>query len=161
MEVELINTAVSPPITVWCHTAAPGPSRCIPDHREDHANGVWTVCLSFRGEVRRICLRPANEIRSFAPCQTFRALVDGCSDTDVVPKPPWRRRKQLYLERLARESQAVRFVSACDKLHNIRAIIRDYRTHGDSSGRWVSRAETGQGREPCPAWSASAAVVTT
>ncbi len=62
---------------------------------------------------------------------TVATIVDGCSDTDVVPKPPWRRRKQLYLERLARESPAVRFVSACDKLHNLRAIIRDYRTHGD------------------------------
>ena len=62
---------------------------------------------------------------------TVAALVDGCSDTDVVPKPPWQRRKEAYLERLTRESPAVRFVSACDKLHNVRAIIRDYRTHGD------------------------------
>ena len=58
-------------------------------------------------------------------------MVDGCSDADVVPKPPWQRRKEAYLERLTRESPAVRFVSACDKLHNVRAIIRDYRTHGD------------------------------
>ena len=62
---------------------------------------------------------------------TVAAMVDGCSDTDVVPKPPWQRRKETYLERLTRESPAVRFVSACDKLHNVRAIIRDYRTHGD------------------------------
>ena len=58
-------------------------------------------------------------------------MVDGCSDADVVPKPPWQRRKEAYLERLTRESPAVRFVSACDKLHNVRAIIRDYRTDGD------------------------------
>ena len=62
---------------------------------------------------------------------TVAAIVDGCSDADVVPKPPWQRRKEAYLERLTRESPAVRFVSACDKLHNVRAIIRDYRTHGD------------------------------
>ena len=62
---------------------------------------------------------------------TVAAMVDGCSDADVVPKPPWQRRKEAYLERLTRESPAVRFVSACDKLHNVRAIIRDYRTHGD------------------------------
>ena len=59
-------------------------------------------------------------------------IVDGCSDTDVVPKPPWRRRKEVYLDHLKTASDDVRFVSACDKLHNLRAIIRDYRTHGDT-----------------------------
>ena len=62
---------------------------------------------------------------------TVATIVDGCSDTDVEPKPPWRQRKEAYLERLTRECPAVRFVSACDKLHNVRAIIRDYRDHGD------------------------------
>ena len=60
------------------------------------------------------------------------AIVDGCSDTDIVRKPTWRRRKEAYLTRLADESPAVRFVSACDKLHNVRALIRDYRAHGDT-----------------------------
>ena len=58
-------------------------------------------------------------------------VVDGCSDTDVTPKPPWRGRKRAYLARLAAASPAVRFVSACDKLHNVRAVIRDYRALGD------------------------------
>ncbi len=58
-------------------------------------------------------------------------IVDGCSDTDVVPKPPWRRRKEVYLDHLTMASDDVRFVSACDKLHNLRAITRDYRNHGD------------------------------
>jgi len=62
---------------------------------------------------------------------TVATIVDGCSDTDVDPKPEWRDRKEAYLKRLTRESPAVRFVSACDKLHNVRAIIRDYRAHGD------------------------------
>ena len=59
-------------------------------------------------------------------------IVDGCSDTDVVPKPPWLRRKEIYLDHLTSASDDVRFVSACDKLHNLRAIVRDYRTHGDA-----------------------------
>lgn len=63
--------------------------------------------------------------------KTVAAIVDGCSDTDVVPKPPWQSRKEAYLTRLAQTSPAVRFVSACDKLHNVRAIIRDYRAIGD------------------------------
>ena len=31
---------------------------------------------------------------------TVAAIVDGCSDTDVDPKPPWRHRKEAYLKRL-------------------------------------------------------------
>src|SRR5262245_5807386 len=32
------------------------------------------------------------------------AIVDGCSDADVEPKPPWRERKERYLAHLARAS---------------------------------------------------------
>ena len=40
------------------------------------------------------------------------ALVDGCTDTDVVPKPPWRERKERYLEHLATAPPEVRRISA-------------------------------------------------
>lgn len=55
------------------------------------------------------------------------AIVAGCSDSDVEPKPPWRERKEAYIAHLATASSAVRLVSASDKLHNARAILRDYR----------------------------------
>ena len=74
---------------------------------------------------------------------TVAAIVDGCSDTDLDPKPPWRHRKEAYLKRLTRESPAVRLVSACDKLHNVRAIIRDYRTHGDRLWRRFNGGKDG------------------
>jgi (p)ppGpp synthase/HD superfamily hydrolase len=54
-------------------------------------------------------------------------IVDGCSDTDVTPKPPWRERKEAYIAHLRDASPSVRLVSAADKLHNARAILRDYR----------------------------------
>lgn len=57
-------------------------------------------------------------------------IVEACSDTDVVPKPPWRARKQAYLERLAREDHAVLLVSCCDKLHNVRCTLLDLRHEG-------------------------------
>jgi (p)ppGpp synthase/HD superfamily hydrolase len=60
------------------------------------------------------------------------AIVDGCSDTDVEPKPPWRERKESYLAHLRAASPAVRFVSACDKLHNLRSLIADYAELGDA-----------------------------
>jgi (p)ppGpp synthase/HD superfamily hydrolase len=59
-------------------------------------------------------------------------IVEGCSDTAVFPKPPWRERKQAYIAHVALASQSVRLVSAADKLHNARAILADYRARGDS-----------------------------
>ena len=54
-------------------------------------------------------------------------IVRGCSDTDVVPKPPWRERKETYVAHVVGASDSVRFVSAADKLHNARAILTDLR----------------------------------
>lgn len=57
-------------------------------------------------------------------------IVEGCTDTDVVPKPPWKARKECYLAHLKSASPSVKLVAAADKLDNVRAIIADYRTHG-------------------------------
>jgi (p)ppGpp synthase/HD superfamily hydrolase len=57
-------------------------------------------------------------------------IVDQCSDTDVVPKPPWKKRKQDYIDHLGYASEATILVSLSDKLDNARAILRDYRVHG-------------------------------
>jgi (p)ppGpp synthase/HD superfamily hydrolase len=44
---------------------------------------------------------------------------------------PWRDRKEAYLQRLAGEDDPdVLLVSACDKLHNARAIVADLRAVG-------------------------------
>ncbi len=58
-------------------------------------------------------------------------IVDGCTDADVVPKPEWRKRKEEYIAHIHSASASVRLVSAADKLHNARAILRDYRIHGE------------------------------
>jgi GTP pyrophosphokinase len=60
------------------------------------------------------------------------SIVLGCSDTDVVPKPPWRARKEHYIAHVGAASPSVRLVSAADKLHNARAILSDYRDVGDT-----------------------------
>ena len=59
-------------------------------------------------------------------------IVDGCTDSDEVPKPPWRARKEAFLSRLPHASSSVRLVSAADKLHNARTILADYRAMGDA-----------------------------
>jgi GTP pyrophosphokinase len=58
-------------------------------------------------------------------------IVDGCTDTDQHPKPPWRARKEAYLARLAEASPSVRLVAACDKLDNVRAILAAHRVRGE------------------------------
>lgn len=59
------------------------------------------------------------------------AIVDGCTDAEVTPKPPWRARKEAYIGHLAQASASVRLVSASDKLYNARSILLDYRILGE------------------------------
>jgi (p)ppGpp synthase/HD superfamily hydrolase len=58
-------------------------------------------------------------------------IVDGCTDTDEIPKPPWRERKQSYIEHIRGATPEVRRVSLADKLHNARTILRDFRRSGN------------------------------
>ncbi|HEX6213961.1 MAG TPA: HD domain-containing protein [Vicinamibacterales bacterium] len=61
-------------------------------------------------------------------------IVLGCSDSlveDPEDKLPWRERKENYLAHLENASASVCLVSAADKLHNVRSIMRDYREHGE------------------------------
>ena len=63
-------------------------------------------------------------------------IVMACSDAVAVPgqpKQPWRDRKAAYLDQLAAEDDSdVLLVSACDKLHNARAIVADLRAIGSA-----------------------------
>jgi (p)ppGpp synthase/HD superfamily hydrolase len=59
-------------------------------------------------------------------------VVEGCSDCQSFPKPPWEQRKRAYLARLPGESGDVKLVSAADKLHNASALLRDARLMGDA-----------------------------
>ena len=93
--------------------------------------------------------------------------VLGCSDAVGVPgqaKPPWRERKETYLRHLAASRNTdVLLVSACDKLHNARAIVADLRVSGPamwerfsvpdpSEQLWYyqSLADSYTGRVPAP-----------
>jgi GTP pyrophosphokinase len=59
------------------------------------------------------------------------AIVDGCTDADIQPKPPWQARKEAYLAHLPGAPAAVRLVSAADKLHNARSVLADYHQVGE------------------------------
>jgi (p)ppGpp synthase/HD superfamily hydrolase len=62
---------------------------------------------------------------------TVANTVRECSDTVVTPKPPWRERKENYIDHLSEASDSALLVSLADKLHNAHAILRDFRAHGD------------------------------
>jgi (p)ppGpp synthase/HD superfamily hydrolase len=59
------------------------------------------------------------------------AIVDACTDTDITPKPPWRERKETYLEHIRHASPSALLVSASDKLDNARDILVDYKRIGE------------------------------
>ena len=59
-------------------------------------------------------------------------IVDGCTDADTYPKPPWRERKEKYMARLSAADTDTRLVAAADKLNNVRSILSDYRAIGES-----------------------------
>jgi GTP pyrophosphokinase len=60
------------------------------------------------------------------------AIVVGCTDADTHPKPPWRERKQRYIDHLREADASVLLVSAADKLHNARSLVADLRRVGDA-----------------------------
>ena len=60
-------------------------------------------------------------------------IVDGCTDADTIPKPPWQERKQQYIDNLRGASASIRRVSLADKLHNARSILRDLSQQGEST----------------------------
>jgi (p)ppGpp synthase/HD superfamily hydrolase len=59
------------------------------------------------------------------------AIVDECSDTFETPKPPWRERKENYIRHLPGASDDAILVALADRLHNARALLRDFRDVGD------------------------------
>lgn len=63
--------------------------------------------------------------------ETVVNIVNGCTDADTAPKPPWRPRKEAYIAHLQSASPSILLVSAADKLHNTRSILSDYRVVGE------------------------------
>ncbi len=59
-------------------------------------------------------------------------IVEGCTDAETKPKPPWRERKEKYIAHLSEAGRSVWLVAAADKVYNARTILADYRTEGES-----------------------------
>jgi (p)ppGpp synthase/HD superfamily hydrolase len=61
------------------------------------------------------------------------AIIEGCTDSDVIPKRPWRERKEEHLRSLSTASLATLRVMTADKLHNARTIAVELR---QGNGVW-------------------------
>jgi GTP pyrophosphokinase len=109
-----------------------------------HLIGVAALVLQYGGdedEAIAALLHDAVEDQGGLPrleeiCAKFGErvahIVAGCTDSTETPKPPWRERKQRYVEHVRRACPDVLRVSAADKLYNVREILADYRELGDA-----------------------------
>ena len=108
-----------------------------------HLLAVASLAMEYgadEDEAIAALLHDAVEDQGGAPtCEAIRErfgervveIVIACSDTDETPKPPWRKRKEDHLAHLRQADNSILLISACDKLHNIRSIVSDYRILGD------------------------------
>jgi (p)ppGpp synthase/HD superfamily hydrolase len=69
-------------------------------------------------------------------------IVDECTDSYGDPKPPWRRRKEAYIDSLDGASAGALLVSLADKLDNTRGMIRGYRIRG--AEQWSRTGKTAE-----------------
>jgi (p)ppGpp synthase/HD superfamily hydrolase len=63
-------------------------------------------------------------------------IVRECSDAEVAKgekKPPWRGRKQAYIDHLSDASADALLVSLADKVHNVRTLAEDVDCIGDAA----------------------------
>ncbi len=110
----------------------------------EHLMGVCSIVLHYGGgqeEAIAALLHDVVEDQGGKPVleeirrefgERVAHLVEGCTDADTYPKPPWDERKKAYIAHLPAADAGVRLVSAADKLHNSRAILADYREIGDA-----------------------------
>ncbi|HEX7604963.1 MAG TPA: HD domain-containing protein [Polyangiaceae bacterium] len=63
------------------------------------------------------------------------AIVEGCTQDKSLAdgtEASWMLQREAYIKKLPSASSSIRLVSACDKLHNARAVLADYRVHGEA-----------------------------
>ncbi len=52
--------------------------------------------------------------------------IEECSDSQEIPKPPWKERKVKHLKHMDTMSSTGLLISLSDKLHNLGCILKDY-----------------------------------
>ncbi len=77
-------------------------------------------------------------------------IVAACSDTDVVPKPPWHERREAYIAHLATARPSVLRVSLADTLAPSCSTCRRTRMCGGASTQTVTACSGTTARWPTP-----------
>jgi (p)ppGpp synthase/HD superfamily hydrolase len=110
-----------------------------------HLLGTCGIALdSGAGEDEAIAALLHDAIEDVQPTEVARAevarfgpevlrIVEGCTDSDTHPKPPWRERKEAYIAHVADLDGPILLVSAADKLHNARSIVTDLGRFGSAT----------------------------
>ncbi|MBD2577763.1 HD domain-containing protein [Oscillatoria sp. FACHB-1406] len=108
-----------------------------------HLLGVASIALEYgasEDEAIAALLHDAIEDQGGIPTReeirrrfgdAVTAIVEGCSDSQTLPKPPWRDRKERYLAHLKTASASVLLVTSADKLYNARSLLKDYHLVGE------------------------------
>ena len=68
-------------------------------------------------------------------------IVEACTESETFPKPPWRERKEAYLNLVATASLPALLVIVADKLQNSRALLRRLKLEGAEGWGHPSREE--------------------
>ena len=110
-----------------------------------HLLGTCAIALEYGAdEDEAIAALLHDAIEDVEPVEVARAavaafgprvlhIVEGCTDSEVHPKPPWRQRKEAYIAHVREADASVLLVSAADKLHNARSVVADLRRHGEAT----------------------------
>jgi (p)ppGpp synthase/HD superfamily hydrolase len=107
-----------------------------------HLIGVSSLVLEYEGnedqaiagllhDVIEDCgIEHEPIIRKEFGCEVIKIVMD-CTDSTETEKTDWKPRKQAYIASLDDKAEYSLLVSCCDKLHNARAIDRDYASQGE------------------------------
>ena len=82
----------------------------------------------------RTVRKPMRSITVASGTSSGTSFVSGLApfrDSMGEPKPPWRERKERYIQHIASADADIRLVSAADKFSNAQAILADLRAMGD------------------------------
>lgn len=120
-----------------------------------HILGVTAIAMEFgANEIEAIAALLHDAVEDCGGAKRLRdieqkfgkavaKIVDGCTDSDQAPKPPWLERKKAYIAHVRHASVPTKLVSASDKLHNIRTILMAYRREGENLWSRFNRGKQG------------------
>lgn len=103
-------------------------------HRFDNIEDVAIGALlhdAIEDQGHRISLEEIRERFGDKVHEIVRDCSDAIIEEEHQEKPPWRERKEAYINRIKDKSRETLLVSCADKLHNARSILFDYERIGD------------------------------